>query len=417
MAIINQNDALLPASLQIDAQDKLTFAPEFQTMLNQIANAVNHASKLATIQSSNDLSQLDESDLEVTINDLSQAQSVARNVTKIRRELKKYLRGRTNNIIDQFDQAVNAAHYPELANYDAQAKTLKKELSAFRINQRWEQLKTTFEANVDNYPIIKQLAPSLTNFDLFKMRHPKLVTGAKSWKFGDKQMTAINQDLYNMNNCLQDLQNNSNDLQPAYKNAILNGFIANPDPTQYYQLKDQIREKQQSDIALAQQRAKEAEQRRQMQEKEAELRKQAEEKARLATQAHLAAQQAQTEAQKQQLEQQSNQYSQQAMNVSSNLQQVLAQKAQEAAKASQAQQQQQSQTDKVRSWLSNLVMANITKYGNLATDNRQKVRLLYDLMHALDNPSSRFNEFLNTAKDINEKNELIVITMTQVATV
>ena len=409
-------DNLLPAELSINAQDQLQFAPEFQTMLGQISEAVNHASNLATVQTSGDLSQLDENDLETTINDLSQAQSVARNVTKVRRALKKYLKGRENNIVDQFDTAVNNAHFKELASFDAQAKQLKKDLSAYRINQRWSQLKSTFDMNIDNYPIIKQLAPALANFDLFKMRHPKLVTGAKSWKFGDKQLTTINQDLYNMSECLTDLQNDQT-LQPGYKNSVLQSFIANPDPTEYYKIKDQMINQQKQDAILQAQRAKEEQERQAQMAREAQARKEAEEKARLATQAHLAAQQAQNEQQRQQYEQQSNQYSQQAMNVSSNLQQVLAQKAQEAAKASQAQQQQQSQTDKVRSWLSNLVMVNITKYGNLATDNRQKVRLLYDLMHALDNPSSRFNEFLNTAKDINEKNELIVITMIQVATV
>ena len=34
-------DNLLPAELSINAQDQLQFAPEFQTMLGQISEAVN----------------------------------------------------------------------------------------------------------------------------------------------------------------------------------------------------------------------------------------------------------------------------------------------------------------------------------------------------------------------------------------
>lgn len=409
-------DNLLPAELSINAQDQLQFAPEFQTMLGQISEAVNHASNLATVQTSGDLSQLDENDLETTINDLSQAQSVARNVTKVRRALKKYLKGRENNIVDQFDTAVNNAHFKELASFDAQAKQLKKDLSAYRINQRWSQLKSTFDMNIDNYPIIKQLAPTLANFDLFKMRHPKLVTGAKSWKFGDKQLTTINQDLYNMSECLTDLQNDQT-LQPGYKNSVLQSFIANPDPTEYYKIKDQMINQQKQDAILQAQRAKEEQERQAQMAREAQARKEAEEKARLATQAHLAAQQAQNEQQRQQYEQQSNQYSQQAMAASQELQQAVAQNNQRIAQENAIKQQQQTDIDRARAWLSNFVMANYTKYGYLHTNNAQKVRLLYDLMHALDNPSSRFNEFLKTAPTTDDRNKLIVFVMSQVADV
>ena len=174
---------------------------------------------------------------------------------------------------------------------------------------------------------------------------------------------------------------------------------------------------QKQDAILQAQRVKEEQERQAQMAREAQARKEAEEKARLATQAHLAAQQAQNEQQRQQYEQQSNQYSQQAMAASQELQQAVAQNNQRIAQENAIKQQQQTDIDRARAWLSNFVMANYTKYGYLHTNNAQKVRLLYDLMHALDNPSSRFNEFLKTAPTTDDRNKLIVFVMSQVADV
>lgn len=388
----------LPSLLTINPQNKLMFTPQFNSMLDTISSTVNHARNLVTVQT---VDKLNEKSLETTISDLEHAQTVARDVNAIRKQLKHYLKDQTDAVIDQFDQALDKAHFKELANYNAQAKTLKKELSAYRINQRWSQIKDTFDINLDNYPIINQLAPKLANFDLFKLRHPKLVTGAKSWRFGDKQMKIINQDLYDIDECLTDLKTNTVNLGPAYQNSILQSFINNPDKASYYELKTQMIAKQEQDRLNA--------------EKEAELKRQRDLLNQQKDEANkninnLKLQQSQTTDvnQKAKLNQAVIKNQQQLLNINNNLNQL---------NVNQSKTVIPNQNDKVREWLGNFVMANMLKYGNVAKDNNQKVKLVYDLVHALDNPASRFNELLSTVNTQEEKNQLILTTLNEVINV
>lgn len=381
----------LPSELQIK-QESLVFNSAFQNLLNTVSSAVNHAQHLASIQS---VDQLDEQSLENAISDLQTAQVPAREVNKIRKELKKYLKGRSDNILAQFDAALDKAHFNELTYYDAQAKQLKKDLSAYRINQRWEKLKETFELNLQNYPLIQQLAPALTNFDLFRMRHTKLVTGAKSYHLGDKQLKVINQDLYMISNCLADLKANDTNLAPAYQNSVLQSFIKNPDEAYYYQLKN--------NALVAMKRDYQA-----YLQKQALLKQQAAEKQKqdiLSSSIEELTKQANTLKQ---------QISQTAPNTPaytdlqsqlSFVQQTLSQKQNDMLKVkqqeierqkqlAQAQQKQVTLHDQGVKWLGDYVMVHMRQYGNLKNDNSQKVSLIFDLMTSLNNPSSDFYSFL-----------------------
>ena len=403
----NEKSAELPATLSIN-QDKLTFSPSFQNMLNNISQAVGHAKALATVQDS-DLGNLDESELMTTIDDLSQAQSLARQVNITRRGLKQYLKGRSDKIVDQFDQALDTAHFKELANYDAKAKNLKKCLSAYRINQRWETIKATFDKNIQNYPIIHELAPDLENFDTFRVRHPKLVTGAKSWKFGDKQMATLNQDLFDMNECLTDLKANTVHLGPGYQNAVLQSFIAKPTKDNYFEIKDHMIARQAQDIANAKAQ-KEAEAKRRQAEaeaaKQAAIAKQKQEKAARAAQAHNQAAQLQAQ--------------QEAAAAQARYQEMLQKQKDQQHQAELARQKQITDNaqarDKGRKWLADYVAVNY-KYHNIAGNDTLKASLIYDLMHGLDNPSSPFYTFINSDQDQEKRSKLLLSVITQIINV
>lgn len=403
----DEKSAELPATLSIN-QDKLTFAPSFQNMLNNISQAVAHAQALATVQDSN-LDNLDESELMATIDDLSQAQSLARQVNITRRDLKRYLKGRSDKIVDQFDQALDKAHFKELANYDAKAKNLKKRLSAYRINQRWETIKATFDKNIQNYPIIHELAPDLENFDTFRIRHPKLVTGAKSWKFGDKQMATLNQDLFDINECLTDLKANTVHLGPGYQNAVLQSFIAKPTKDNYLEVKDQMITRQAQDIANAKAQ-KEAEAKRKQEEaeaaKQAAIAKQKQEEAARAAQAQNQA--AQWQAQ------------QEAAAAQARYNEILQKQQEQQRQAELARQKQITDNaqarDKGRKWLADYVAVNY-KYRNIAGNDDLKVGLIYDLIHGLDNPSSRFYTFINSEQDKAKRNKLLLSVIAQILNV
>ncbi len=403
----NEKYAELPATLSIN-QDKVEFSPSFQNMLNNISQAVDHAKALATVHNS-DLNDLDESELITTIDDLSHAQSLARQVNDTRRALKRYLKGRSDKIVDQFDQALDTAHFKELANYDAKAKNLKKRLSAYRINQRWETIKATFDKNIQNYPIIHELAPDLENFDTFRVRHPKLVTGAKSWKFGDKQMAILNQDLFDMNECLTDLKANTVHLGPGYQHAILQSFIAKPTKDNYLEIKNQMITRQAQDIANAEAQ-KEAEAKRKQEEaevaKQAAIAKQKQEEAARAAQAQNQA--AQWKAQ------------QEAAAAQARYNEMLQKQKEQQHQAELAKQKQITDNvqarDKGRKWLADYVAVNY-KYRNIAGNDDLKAGLIYDLIHGLDNPSSRFYTFINSEQDKEKRSKLLLSVIAQIINV
>ena len=410
------DEVQLPANLSLSQdQRQLQFSPTFQNVVKQIKETVDHAKNLASVQ----IDQVDEQSLEIAISDLKNAQTLSRNINATRRDLKKYLRDRENNILDQFDNLLKSAGYDELETYNAKAKQMKKDLSAYRINTRWEDLKPTFEANLTNYPLIHQLAPKLEDFDLFRLRHPKLVNGSKSYKIGDKQIKAINQDLYDINTCLADLKNNAVHLTPNYQNSILQSFILKPDKDYYLEIKNQA--------LIQMQKAIEEEKR------QAEIRRQQEE---LQRQQQLLAQNVnQLQQQLGNLQQVLNATAdqnqrQQIMNQIANIQQVITQKQQEAIKQNQAEieaKKQQEEAQKAQfnvrdasfKWLSDYVMVNLHKYGNLKNDPVQKIQLIYDLMHSVDNTSSPLFEFLkkNSDKNITKQSEILLAMIGQIVNV
>jgi len=53
------------------------------------------------------------------------------------------------------------------------------------------------------------------------------------------------------------------------------------------------------------------------------------------------------------------------------------------------------------------MMQSLT-YPHIANDNHQKTKLIYDLVHQLDNPKSKFYLFLKDSEDP-EKMELVVL--------
>lgn len=351
----NKNEELLPKEVMLTAGDQLQFSPQFEDSCQQIANAVDKIDKLVTL---NNIDDTDENQLEHAIKDAAQAQKIKRNADNTRRQLKRYLDSRASAILAIFDDHLKQYKFDRLQESDAQIKQWKKDLSASRINHHWDEVKETFEANLANYPLIAQLAPQLTDFNLFKLRHPKMVTGAKSWRFGDKQLAELNQDLFDMNECLTDLNANSMKLTDALRISILKDFITDPTKVHYLSLKNQAIELMH---AAAQQAA-----------------------------LNQAAAQQQTQPQ-----------------TAANNKQTQPQAA--TAQTTTAQKQPQDLATISNQWLFNYANTHRLTYPNLA-DNKQKTKLIYDLIHQLDNPQSEFTKFLATG---NDPDELEIATLKQ----
>ena len=251
--------------------------------------------------------------------------------------------------------------------------------------KRWAELEDTFNENLINYPNIQNYAPELTSFDLFKLRHPKIVTGSKTANIGTKQRKMVTDDLHEMNEVLELLVQNTNNLEPQFLNVLKTEVIKNPTKAAYFEALANVTELQRVEIerrAEQKRLAEEAELARQREEQLAKERAENEARQREALQQ-------QNIAQLEQLKQQQDLIDQQARQVQAE------QEAKRQAQMAQVQNQQSAQTI-VLNWLSTYTIQNAIKYSNVAQDQKQRVALMYDLMHSLDDLNSEFSKFVNS---------------------
>lgn len=404
----------LPAVLTLN-NNQLGVTGEFQRTLNQIEEAIDHAKNLVSVQT---VDKLDEQSLEMTISDLQTAQALARTVNNTRKELKHYLKNRSDQILAQYDALLAKANFDELEKYNAQAKQLKKDLSAYRINQRWAQLKETFNANLVNYPLIHQLAPQLESFTLFRLRHPKLVTGAKNYKIGDKQISAINHDLYNINQCLQDLKDNAVGLTPEYQFSILQSFIKKPEKDYYLEIKDEALVQQKQAIERQKALAKQRHQQLELQKMQAQL---SDNLTELSKQIQNLQNRYDAETdlnEKTQLGKALSQAQQKYVRLQQQMVNNAKKEQEKQVEQNKPKEKEMSLNEKTLKWLGDYVSINLHKYGNLRGNPIQKTNLIYDLMHSVDNPSSQLYEFLlNNSKDEQSRDALLLSMIGQILNV
>ena len=404
----------LPAVLTLN-NNQLGVTGEFQRTLNQIEEAIDHAKNLVSVQT---VDKLDEQSLEMTISDLQTAQALARTVNNTRKELKHYLKNRSDQILAQYDALLAKANFDELEKYNAQAKQLKKDLSAYRINQRWAQLKETFNANLVNYPLIHQLAPQLESFTLFRLRHPKLVTGAKNYKIGDKQISAINHDLYNINHCLQDLKDNAVGLTPEYQFSILQSFIKKPEKDYYLEIKDEALVQQKQAIERQKALAKQRQQQLELQKMQAQL---SDNLTELSKQIQNLQNRYDAETdlnEKTQLVKALSQAQQKYVQLQQQMVNNAKKEQEKQVEQNKPKEKEMSLNEKTLKWLGDYVSINLHKYGNLRGNPIQKTNLIYDLMHSVDNPSSQLYEFLlNNSKDEQSRDALLLSMIGQILNV
>lgn len=241
--------------------------PNFNRMLASIPVIVNKANTLLN----QDMSTLDEDEIAATLTDLKEAQKTKRNIEGAKREIRKLYNNRRDEVIGFLDQSLANAHYEELATVDQETKKLKADLSSYRINTRWQELQTTFDAELRNYPLIQQYAPQLEDFNKLRVQHPDWVKGGKTAKITDKQRGFVSNELSEWNKSIQALVDNQMQLEPAYQNQLLQEFINNPKADTIYNRAGYYQQVQAADKAAAERARKEAEERRKQQEAQAKL--------------------------------------------------------------------------------------------------------------------------------------------------
>lgn len=205
---------------------KLEVSPAFKQVLKKIPELNEQSAKIQAV----DLNEIDEdqiTELNKQMRDVSQYDKKFKDVQKAIRD--SYNKPR-DQVLNWFNTQLESAGYDDFEKNIAKNKQLKRDVIANRANKRWKELETTFKATLQAYPLIGQMAPKLANFATFRVRNPKLVSGAKTRKINDKTRAAVTNTIAEYNNSLQDIQANASNLHPAYQRRLLEAYVNDPTP-------------------------------------------------------------------------------------------------------------------------------------------------------------------------------------------
>lgn len=243
----------------IGATQNLQVTSDFQAALNTIQPAVNKANSLLQL----DINNVDDDEIANNLRELKEAQDMVKNINAARKAVKKYYDNIRDENIQQLDNMLESAGYGQLVGIDKDIKKLKNDVSANRINHRWNELKATFDANVNQYEIITRLAPKLADYGNFRITHDKLISGAKTAKISDKHRKIVNDEMFSYHEVLTEIEKNDFGLNEHYKMVLIQDFIKSPSKATVFERTKYYLERQKVE--------KEAEERRKLVEKQREI--------------------------------------------------------------------------------------------------------------------------------------------------
>lgn len=377
------------ATVQIDQQIVETSA--FQNVLNDIPRHIDRANQLLADYRADKaafIENVDEDALANQMKDMKEVTVFIRDIEKSKKEIKKFLKEYTDGVMSTLDERLVGARFNELSQADSDMKQLKKDIENDRREQRWLEIKATFDANIDRYPLLTQYANALTDFSKFKILYPSLVSGAKSRNLREADFTTVNQTVYGWNEGLKKIVDNSWGLDRLDANRLLEQYVREPSlemvdregPRLKANADERLRQEAEAKARKAE-ADRLAELEREAQAKRLHELQQAEAKARAERDA-LALERSQlqlAEEQKRQAEEQKRQVEEQAR-----LRQL------EAERQAQYSNFNGQYSVKMRESYPRFMeyMFGNPKYHDLHTNVNTKAAVVYDIMHQLDRPDS-----------------------------
>jgi len=229
----NQTDSqsIQTAIAEINITPAITETSNFQMVLQQIPIRVQAANALLEGYRENPeafLADIDDSILDDQLKEMAQVSGFVKDIEKSRKDIKAYMNGVRDQLLDTLAKRLEGASFNELERAEADIKQLRKDIEADRRAKRWEEIKITFEANVNRYPLLGEFAQELADFSRFKLLFPKLVSGAKTRKVKEADHTMVNETLYAWNTAIEIMKGNEWGLEPQDLHQLLTMFKQNP---------------------------------------------------------------------------------------------------------------------------------------------------------------------------------------------
>lgn len=229
--IVEPDNVLQTDFAEVSLSPMVSETSNFQMVLQEIPRRVQEANELLKEYRDNPdafINNIDEADLDAKLKDMAEVSSFMRGIATSRKDIKAFFNENRDRMIDELDSRLEGAQYGELERAQSDIKQLKKDVDADRREMRWEEIRATFQANIERYPSIGQFAPELADFSRFKILHPKLVSGAKTRKVKEADHTTVNETVYAWFTAIEIIKENEWGLSPADQNQLLTLFKQNP---------------------------------------------------------------------------------------------------------------------------------------------------------------------------------------------
>lgn len=211
---------------------EISTSPELMTRLpeiKQFAQTVKQTNDEIENALQDPTSDIDEASLQAQ--DLKKSESIQfiKEAMEGRKKISSIYNSQRDATLNMYDELLNQADFETLTTEDTRRKKLTKDIRAHKINKHWEELKQTFDKTLELYPNIQSSAPNLARFSTFRITHPKLVNGQKSFKITDRIRGIVSTELAQYSETIDTILQNPYQLNDQHVHEMLRQYEGRPD--------------------------------------------------------------------------------------------------------------------------------------------------------------------------------------------
>lgn len=247
-----ENNELIQTKVSLDIQLKPEFAEKLASIKTKTANIVklidDYKKDPDTFMTEND-----ESTIQGIIEQAQADSKIFKDMNDTKKAFKKYIDDRKNEALAQYDNLLADNGFAEYKKAIDDVAQIKTELSLRRANNRWEELRDTFNASMARNTHIAERYPKLADFDVFRLSYPKLVSGAKTSNVKKKDHAFVREVIENYNTAIQAYDANTWELDAKNLIELETLWLKTPTIEAMSTIGTQLKQRQDAQKAAAEQ--------------------------------------------------------------------------------------------------------------------------------------------------------------------
>lgn len=241
--------------ITMDSQNQIKATSIFQQVLDGIPQQVKTSSALlADYQKDKDqfFKTINEKELQTILNDLQSTTKYRNAINKVKANIRNYFDDYKKDTLAQLDNYLNQYDFNKLENNGDAIKSLKKDLSAYRKDMKWNALEETFNAAVAEAPALSRYTPRLTVYSNFKDYQTSLVTGSKAQKVTNNLRDKVTNIIKNWNTQVENIIKNPWDLNDTSMATLLDQYEKDPNDIYINSVANNLKAKEDEALKQAQ---------------------------------------------------------------------------------------------------------------------------------------------------------------------